>query len=88
MRKILQVGEVKILVDIQETAQELGKFQFSSYKYDIWCFDDSWEEAKEDLAWILQDKVKAYTSVPYSSMRDKREREKWRLYSKIASCVL
>lgn len=80
MRKTLTIDGIDILVGVTEADENLGKFYFCSRKYDIWCLDDSWEEAKEDLAWILRDKVKAYNEVPYSQMHTKAEKAKWKLY--------
>ena len=83
MRRKLTIDGISIFIDIVETGQKLGKYQFSSSKYDIWCFDDCWEVAQEDLAWILKDKVKAYMSVPYSSMKTKSEQLKWKRYEQL-----
>lgn len=80
MHKTLTIDGINILIKVTETGEELGKFYFCSRKYDIWCLDNTWEEAQEDLAWILRDKVKAYSEVPYSQMPTKVEKAKWKLY--------
>ncbi|MCM1323302.1 MAG: hypothetical protein NC218_03905 [Acetobacter sp.] len=83
MRKILEIDGIKIAITMKPTGEELGKFYFYSQKYDIWCLDDSWRVAQEDLAWILRDKVEAYISTPYSNMTTKREKRKWKAYREL-----
>lgn len=83
MKKTLTVDGINIQIEMQETGQELGKYQFSSKKYDIWCLSDSWEEAQELLIFILKDRVKAFTSTPYSKMLNKHDREVWKTYQKL-----
>lgn len=83
MKKILEVDGINIQIDVKETGQELGKYQFSSRKYDIWCFSDSWEEASELLIFILKDRAKAFMQTPYSQMPTKHDREVWKTYQKL-----
>lgn len=83
MKKTLTVDGINIQIDVKETGQELGKYQFSSRKYDIWCFSDSWEEASELLTFILKDRVKSFTATPYSKMLNKHDREVWKTYQKL-----
>ena len=83
MKKTLTVDGINIQIEMKETGQELGKYQFSSRKYDIWCFDDNWETAQEDLTWILKDRVKSFISTPYSKMQSKHDREVWKTYQKL-----
>lgn len=83
MRKTLTIDGINISITVQDLPDTPHLKQYSSRKYDIWCHDENWDVAQEDLAWILKDKVKCYTSTPYSEMPDKREREKWKTYHKL-----
>lgn len=86
MKKFLKVGNTNILITITPTGQTPGEYQYRSSKYDIWCFDNTWEEAQENLLWILQDKVNAYVHCPLSKLNKlnlKEEKRKWKLYNSL-----
>lgn len=81
--RILTVDGIKIRIHIKDTGQKVGRYQFSSSKYDIWCFDDSWEVAQEDLAWILKDRVNSFLHDQHPNMLPTTYKRLYRLYKSL-----
>ena len=80
MRKILIVDGINISITVQDLTDMPHLKQYSSKKYGIWCHDENWDVAQEDLVWILRDKVHSYLQLPYSKLLTERDRRLWKTY--------
>ena len=84
MKKLWKVDGIGIYITIKENKYSVGKYTFYSSKYNIWCMDDFWEVAQENLEWILKDKVTSYIKCPDSELS--KDQRKWKsLYSKLVN---